>query len=368
MKASAILQAPVALAALVAGLVSGCSSASGGTDPEPAASREGAATDARATRVETAVLEKTSASFELSLPAEVRGSREALLGTPQGGYVEKVSVEVGDAVQEGQPLFSIDTEMYRARLAQVAAQKKAARRDLARAEKLGSVISVAELDGIRDRLTNAKTSYRIAQLELSRATVRAPSAGVIASVDIEEGEVASRGAPVAKLVRLDPIEVSMAVADRDVVSLSEGMTVDVYATAVPTPRKGKIARLNPAADEETRAFEVEIEVDNPDRALLPGMIARVSLSRDIAEERMLVPQGFLVTKREENGVFLVEDGIARWRPLALGPLVRDQVIVDEGLSVGDEIVTVGQRSLVDGDALIVTRKGRCCEEGRPVYD
>lgn len=348
-----------------------CTSSAAGTEPAPReekAAAEKPAPKVRAARVETAVVEKTSASLDLSLPAEVRGSKEAVLGAPQGGYVEKVHVQVGDEVKDGDPMFSIDTAVYRARLAKIKAQKKAAERDLARAEKLGNVIAVAEIDGIRDRVDDANAAYRIAQLELSRAVVRAPFSGAIASVGTEKGEVTSPGTPLARLVRLDPIEVSMAVADKDVVGLEEGMKVTVSSDAVPAPREGVIARINPAADLDTRAFEVEIEVPNADQSLLPGMIARVTLSQEVAQDRLLIPQSFLVTKRKENGVFVVEDGVARWRSLTLGALIRDQVIVEDGLSAGEEVVTVGQRALVDGDALIVSRKGRCCVEGRPVFD
>jgi len=97
------------------------------------------------------------------------------------------------------------------------------------------------------------------------------------------------------------------------------------------------------------------------------MIARVRIDQSIAEDRLILPQSLLVTQREANGVFVVQDEVARWRPLRLGAMVRDQVVIEDGLTVGDNVVVVGQRALADGDPVIVSRQGRCCAGGRPEF-
>nr|MCH9681448.1 efflux RND transporter periplasmic adaptor subunit [Deltaproteobacteria bacterium] len=262
----------------------------------------------------------------------------------------------------------VDSSLHKARLKQAKAEQRAAKRELARADKLQGVISSAERDAARDRLDLAFTGTRIAELAASRAAVRAPFDGVLAEVDLERGEVAAPGAPVARLVQLDPIKINLSVADRDVVALKVGTEVQIQTDGNAGHRTGTIVRIGPAADLETRAFTVEVEADNADRALLPGMIARVDIEQAIARDALVIPQSFLVTKREENGVFIIEDEVARWRPLTLGALVRDQVVIEDGLDVGANIVVVGQRGLADGDPLIVSRQGRCCEQGRPVFD
>ena len=97
------------------------------------------------------------------------------------------------------------------------------------------------------------------------------------------------------------------------------------------------------------------------------MIARVDF-QPVRAEAIVLPQSMLVTRLNENGVYLVDDeGFARWQPLELGEIIRDQVRVDSGLEPGMKIVTLGQRSLADGDALIIEREGQCCENGRVVF-
>jgi hypothetical protein len=64
---------------------------------------------------------------------------------------------------------------------------------------------------------------------------------------------------------------------------------------------------------------------------------------------------------------VVEDGVAHWRPLDLGQIVRDRILVNTGLSAGERVVILGQRSLEDGDELLVAREGKCCTDGRVVF-
>lgn len=352
-------------------LVAACNgTASAETPPEDtkaAAAEQPSTPAARATWVEAATVEPSSASLSLQLPGEVEGSRDAWLASSQGGYVEAVNVEEGQTVKKGDVLFRVDRALYQAQLAQIQAEVKASKREVDRAVKAGRAIASAERDAAHDRWVSAKAQARVAELRAARATIRAPFGGVLASVKLEKGEVAGPGAPAARLIVIDPVKVTISVSDRDVGLLKVGSDVKVAVDALATPRDGKIARILPAADIDTRTFMVEVEVPNDDGVLLPGMIARVSIEQTLAEDALLIPQGFLVTKRDANGVFVVEDGVARWRTLELGPLVRDQVVIEGGLEVGDNIVVVGQRALADGDAVILSRQGTCCTNGRPQF-
>ncbi len=360
--------AAMATAMMVA---AGCNGAAQAESPpegaEASEASEPSTPMARATWVEAATIEPSSATLDLVLPGEVEGARDAWLASSQGGYVEAVFVEVGQSVKQGDVLFHVDRSLYQARLAQLDAEVKSTKREFDRATKAGRAISGAEKDAAHDRYISARASQRVSQLQAARATVRAPFDGVLAAVELEKGEVASPGTPAARLVVLDPVKVSISVADRDVGLLKAGTEVQVSVDALAQPRSGVIARILPAADLDTRTFMVEVEVANPDAALKPGMIARVDIEQSLEQDALLLPQGFLVTQRKSNGVFVVDEGVARWRELELGPLVRDQVVIAGGLEVGENIVVVGQRSLADGDRVILSRQGTCCSNGRPEF-
>lgn len=345
-----------------------CGDASASEETPPAARVVPETPSARAIRVETATVETSEAALRIRLPGEVEGSRDALLGAALGGFVEAVSVQEGDEVRANATLVRVDSASHAARVAQARVEVDAAERELARAERLQGTIADQQLDAARTRVDAAKAALQAAQIGVSRAVVRAPFAGVVAQIDVERGEIAAPGAPLVRVVQLDPVHVTLSVPDRDVVALRVGMTAQVRAGAEPTPREGRVVRISPAADLQTRAFSVDVEVPNADRKLLPGMIAQVEVTAEGAGRRVVLPSDVLVTRLGGNGVFVARDGVAVWRPLEIESVVRDQVIVSAGLAEGDEVVVVGHRELQEGDPLLIGRRGRCCTGGRVIYE
>lgn len=352
-------------------LLVACGSASGQEDgPAPAERAAAEPPSATATRVEVATTHATRASVAFQLPGEVEGSRDALLAAALGGYVERVLVDEGDTVRRNQVLARVDTASHAARAAQARVELEAAQRELERAERLAGAISQQQLHAAENRVAAARAALQSARVTASRGTIRAPFAGTVATVGVEPGEVAAPGAPMVRLVQLDPVHVSLAVPDRDVVALRQGMTVSVTTSATPAPVEGTITHVSPAADLQTRAFEVIVEVPNEAGRLLPGMIAQVRVvgGDDTAPERVVLPQYVLVTRLDGNGVFVENGGVARWRSVEVGSVLRDQVIIESGLEPGERVIVTGHRELADGDEVMVVREGTCCTGGRVSFD
>jgi membrane fusion protein, multidrug efflux system len=319
------------------------------------------------TRVEVARIQPTKASLEVRLPGEVAGSRDSILGAANGGYVESLSVKRGQLVRRGQSIARIDTRTYAAQRDQAKAQRDLAASELKRLEAVTDLASASQLEGARTQLAVTKASLDLAETRLSRAYVTAPFSGVIGQTAVESGEVVGPGSPVARLVQLDPVHVTVSVSDRDIGALRIGQRASVSTDAVAKVFEGEVVAVDPAADLRTRTFMAEVAVANPDGVLLPGMIASVALSAELDGEGTVVPQDWIVTRLDGVGIFIVEDGVARWRPVETGDVLHDQVSVTSGLDVGDQIVTTGHRSLADGDELIVSREGTCCTGGRVTY-
>jgi membrane fusion protein (multidrug efflux system) len=319
------------------------------------------------TRVEIAALNESLTKLALTVPGEIEGSRDAMLGAALGGYIESISVEAGSPVKQGQTLVRVDSASHAARLEQAKVELNAAKRELDRAQALAGAIPKAELDAAQTRLDAANAALRGQQVNLNYSVIRAPFAGVVAQIEAEVGEVAAPGTPLLRLVRLDPVKVTVSVPGRDVVALSEGMIARVSTDGAAGVLEGKLAHIQRAADPKTRSFLVEVEVPNPDGRLLPGMIASVRLESESSTKRIVVAQDWLVTGVEQIGGFVEQAGVAKWRPVKLGPVVRNRVVVQEGLKVGDRLVITGHRELAEGDELLVARSGVCCTDGRVVF-
>ncbi|MDD9939897.1 MAG: efflux RND transporter periplasmic adaptor subunit [Myxococcales bacterium] len=322
---------------------------------------------ARATRVEVAVLHDSDASLQATIPGEIEGSRDAVLASAQGGPVERLPVREGQRVRRGQVVAEVDAALYAIRKRQAETELARARREAERAEGLGSALPTAERERRASQVEMLESNLALAELQLKRSEIRAPFSGVVAELHTEVGEVVAATAPIMRLVRLNPIKVVLSVPDRDLVALSPGAPVEVRVSALPEPFSGEITRVLPTGSRDTRAFVAEVELPNPKGKLKPGMIASAHIDRTLATGSMVIPQDWLVTRRDGVGVFLDKGGVARYVPVKAGRIVRDQVVIAEGLSSGVRLVVTGHRGLADGDALVVAREGRCCTGGRAIF-
>ena len=350
-------------------LALGCSG--GGADLEAARAELDALTRTEVdgqVRVETARIEMSDARVDLRLPGEVEAKSEALVASALGGYVQSVKVQRGEQVRKGKVLALVDADIHKATRDQAQLQLEQARNALSRLEKLGDLATAADLEDLGTQVRLLESQLEQAEARYRRAVLTAPFAGTVADVNIEEGEVANPSQPAVRLVAYDPILVTLSVSDRDVVALSEGQQATVRVQALGGAFTGNVTHVGPAADLRTRTFPVEVQVENPDSLLRPGMIAQVEIEKDVAVGSVIIPQQWIVTRLEDSGVFVDNDGRAEWRQVTLGQVVHDQIVIESGLAVGDKVVINGQRDLVDGDPLLLVREGACCRDGRAFFD
>lgn len=349
-----------------------CDSGDEAPEGQGAGSQPKTAPPVEATRVEIATLEATETELRIVRPGEIAGGKVADVAASIGGLVEKVKVDVGDEVKKGDVLARVDTRLMAAQSRLSRVEIKDAKREHERLEKLGKTVASSRVDAAETRLERAKAQHSLNQIQASRSVIKAPFDGVISDAPYEPGESIPPGAAIVRLVQLDPVKVSVAVADRDVGALAVGDVAKVSTARVADPVEGKIARIDPVADPRTRTFTVEVEVDNGADLFSPGAIATVSFQGSRARESVVIPQDFLVTKLDENGIFVAVERegntVAEWRPLELGEVVGDEVEVRGGVVPGEKVITVGHRTLIDGENLIISREGVCCTEGRVRYD
>jgi HlyD family secretion protein len=234
------------------------------------------------------------------------------VGSQVSGIIEKVYVDYNDKVKKNQMLALIDTTTLKRDLEQRNSVLKQAKSNLKyveletnRTRELykNNYIPKTELDKIENELTNAKENVKIAQLsynnsktQLNYAYIRSPIDGVIISRQVNEGQTvaASFSAPtlfeVAKDLKKMNIETS--VSETDISLIKEGVEVEFTVDAHKNKKfvgKIKQVRYNPALSENVVIYNVIIEIDNEDEALLPGMTAYVSVVISHVENVLIIP-------------------------------------------------------------------------------
>jgi membrane fusion protein (multidrug efflux system) len=309
-------------------------------------------------QVITLTLEPRRLEDKINLPAMVEPYEDVWVKAEVPGQVVEVLTQEGDAVEKGQVLIRLDDRDYRTRLSRIEANYQLAKLDYDRNEALVKkmVASRAKLDTIEAQLKDLEAQMGEAQLALSRTQITSPLCCLLNEIKAKRGDFVSVGDPVARIIQLDPVKVTVGVPESDVAAIFDLDQADVIVEALNKRRvRGEKMYLSRQPQTLARLYDLELRVPNPDGRILPGMFARVELVKAVFRRALAVPLYAVITQGEERFVYVEKDGRAEKRNIQLGILVGWQVQVISGLKPGDRVVVVGHRFLDDGQPVKVIK-------------
>lgn len=165
---------------------------------------------------------------------------------------------------------------------------------------------------------------------------------------VSVGDYVQVAAPMYELIDPDPLELRVKIPEREVARIHVGQRAALSVDAYSESFEGRVARINPAIDVRSRTFEVEISVPNTDRRLRAGSFAKLAIEAEHEEGVLLVPRSAVVVFAGVSKVFVVDDGKAVERVVALGQEVDTRVEILRGLTDADTIVTAPPTELTVG--------------------
>lgn len=313
------------------------------------------------------------------LAGQIYGQKDIPIRARVDGLIEKISFEEGSRVKKGQLLYSIDPDPYMAEVASRESLLAEAQTMMVNAKnELERYIPLAEMNAVsRSDLDAAQASYdaavanvdaaranlKQARIRLGYCSITAPIEGLIGATQAREGEYVGRNPnPVIlnTLSRIDTVRVQFSISEAKYLELArafragrsdEEVTRDVEEGRVRPnveliladgslfEEKGRIDFVNSQINASTGSLLIQASFPNPSRLLRPGLYAKVRLQLTVAEDALLIPQRSLIELQGQYSVMVVDDNntIAS-RPIQIGAKVGDMVLVESGLSPGDQIV------------------------------
>jgi len=321
-------------------------------------------------------------------PKEYVGHVEAIesvnLKAQVDGYIEKVHFEEGSIVEKGDLLFTVEQDRYKANVELREANLDKAKANLVRAEKYlrrlrnADEKSVARADmdtaesdmlGAKATVEQAKAELKTAKINLGYTEIRAPITGKIGKAFFTEGNyVSPSSGMLAKVVQLDPIRVVFSMTDRQFIEYNRaGMNSEesIFQTRLRLPNGSVYSdfgewdfvdnQINPG----TASIAVWKRFDNEDRVLLPGCYVTVLMRRQDIEEVPMVPQEAVLTDKEGNYVFIVdEEQVVKQRRVQLGVQSEGYRVVEFGLSGGETVITRGVQKVTPGQKVEIMNFGQ----------
>jgi RND family efflux transporter MFP subunit len=362
-------------------MLTGC----GGSEPQPKA-----ASGQPAIPVQTATVSIQQWPDVYEATGTVRARTSAVLSSKLMAYVRQVAVQVGDRVQEGQLLVTLDSQDLDTKVrgaeaaeaevmsaipeadngvAYAKANLDLAQSTFKRMEELASKKSISnqEFDEASARLKSAQAAYEMArskrtQLDSKRAGVQqeirgasimrdytrisAPFSGLVTAKSVEPGNLAAPGAPLLTVEREGVYRLEASVDESRLSLVKTGQTVEVALESLDRRVPAHVSEIVPAVDAASRAYIVKIDLPAMPN-LRSGMFGRALFPMG-ARKVVTIPPQALVEHGQLQSVFAIEGGFARTRLVTTGQRGQSAVEVLSGVSEGEKLVSPVPSGLTDG--------------------
>ncbi len=268
-----------------------------------------------------------------------------------GARIRKINVEVGDYVVKGQVL----AEMDRLQLEQLELQIQNDEVEYARLKGLYEEGGVSQSD-----FEAAELGYKVRKTNyqnlLENTILRSPINGFVTARNFDVGDMFAMSAPLFTVQQVVPVKLLVGISENEYTKVKKGDVVSITVDALPGRSfSGKVSRLYPTINAATHTFNAEVVVQNADRALRPGMFARVTVNFG-TNHRIVLPDRCIV-KQEGTGqrfVYLLNnDDTVSYIPVTVGRHIGSEYEIVDGITEGDTVVSKGQATLKDGVKVVV---------------
>jgi RND family efflux transporter MFP subunit len=338
----------IALVMLIA-LVAGCDNT---RKEEPMADKE--------TRVKTAMVMSDSNELSLGYSGTVEAVQVIPLSFKTVGTVEKIYVEVGDAVNKGQLLATLDDadlqNIYNTMLAKYQQAEDAYNR-LKQVYDEGSLPEIKWVE-MKSNYEQAKSALDLSQNNLDKCKLLAPVDGIVGRRNIEPGQssIMLTSAPI-ELVKIETVLVKISVPENEINKIRDGQEAAISVSALGGKSyEGKVTNVSPVAELMSRTYTVKITVSNTGHDLKPGMVCDVRMFLASDTSMLVIPKK--AVSKDSVGktyVFVVnpdQKSVSK-QYISVGSYYNSGIQVLEGLKEGQVIVCEGGEKLSDNSKIIL---------------
>jgi RND family efflux transporter MFP subunit len=278
---------------------------------------------------------------------------EMKLSFKTGGIIKQIVAREGSSVKRGDVLAELDLSEISAQVDQAEIGLEKAQRDLTRAENLylDSVATLEQYQNAESAWEVAKSQLEIAKFNLEHSRIKAPSDGKIQKILVETSEVIAPGYPAILFASTESDwVVRVSLTDKDIVKLSLGDSAGVFMDAYPDRRfRAEIMELGTVADPVTATYEAELLILHALPGFRSGFISRAEIYPSEIKRSMVLPLHALIDATDNRAfVYIYREGKAEKRRIRTGAILGEEVVVSQGLSKGDLVITDGAKYLKEG--------------------
>ncbi len=309
-------------------------------------------TKEKAMPVKTVQVKKEKVEIKLGYSGTIEAFQTIPLTFQSSGTVEKVLVDIGDKVEKGQLLATVDESNAR-NMHQIATAKYQQAKDAYDRLKLvydkGSLTEIKWVE-METNLEQAKSSLEISKSNLEKCKLYSPVNGLVGQRNIEPGmsSLSLMSAPL-EIVDIKKIYVKISVPENEISKFKKGQKAEFTVSALNGGiYTGTVSHISPVADKISRTYEVKILASNSNENIKPGMVCDVKMEETVLKEAVLVPyQSVMKSDANETYVYLIDKSNNRVQKqnIIVGQYNGANLEVVSGLSEGQIVVSEGKERL-----------------------
>lgn len=313
--------------------------------------------EVKTVNVETQQLEQEAFESYLRLVGTVTTKSDVQVAAEVNGRITIIRKNEGEEVREGETVVKVDDRKLQQELNRLQATTEQSRENYERLKRLYEEENIgSEIDYLNAKYTYEQNNAALEaiKIDLEHTSISAPFTGVVESIFTEVGEIVAPGTPVYRLISRDEKRVVVGVPARYSDSVELGDIAEVWFDFDPDTRyQLPVAFIGNSIDPNNRTFKVELKLPSDYDQIKIDMAANVRLRTERIEDVIIIGEEYVFQKGGNNVVYVFdqnEEGepIATEKKVNLGSKYNNEVVVQNGLNTGDELITLGSSYLQDG--------------------
>ena len=299
-----------------------------------------------------------SLSIKSTYVGNLLPNQRVIMRSEIDGVIENIYFDEGDEIVNNKKLIDISTKELSLKLKIAFADSKLAETNLKRDEKLAkdNLIPNAQLDQTRTFAERALLNRELAKISLNKSIINSPLSGTVKTRFVKVGEFVRKGDRLVEILNVDRILVKVNIPEQEILQFNIGQKVDIELYILEKKLfEGKVKKIGLEADASNRTFPVEIEVNNRERELRPGMLARVTFTKRVDQDQVVIPRHTILERDSGRIVYVVDKGKAFQREVSTGISQREKVQILTGLGRGEQLVVEGHTKLTDGEEINIVQ-------------
>lgn len=330
----------------------------GDSSADQAMKKEGPSQSAVIVSVQELVPEEFTQQIQLT--GIVKAYDDVVISPEEGGVVSEWKVEKGQRINRNDVLVTLKDDVIRPGFEAADAQYKTSELTFRKQEAVFTEQAVSEwqLKTSQYARDAAKAQADVMRARLERTQLRTPVDGILDDRFVDEGEMASPGVPIARVVNVSKIKILINVPERYAATITRGTEVALSVIAFPEEEfKGRISYIGATVSADNRTFPVEVVIPNPGMKLKPEMLAKAFILQKAGKKALLVDGDIIQqVERQKYVVYVEKDGKAVERPIELGGHGGRKVEIIAGLKAGERVIISGYQNIADGHPVRIAQE------------